>query len=295
MQVSKLFLAPGPLFSFEFFPPRTAAAEVDFWKAVEDVATLAPAFVSVTYGAAGSSRESSLSCLKRLREKTRLEIVAHLALANHSKAELLELVDRIVQLGIDNILALRGDGVEISHDGLCFAADLVHLIRKHYPHVCVGAACYPEVHPEAFNAEADLLHLKHKVEAGAEFLVSQLFFDNRVFFAFMQRAREVGIGVPVLPGILPVTRLEQAERIMRLCGAKPHPPLFERLETLRESPSEMEALGVAFATAQCAELLSHGMPGIHFYTLNRSPASRTTVKAVCAARHLPFLPTRAAL
>jgi methylenetetrahydrofolate reductase (NADPH) len=290
MQVSKLLLAPGPVFSFEFFPPKTVATELDFWKTVEDVATLEPAFVSVTYGAAGSSRESSLSCLERLRKKTRLEIVAHLALANHSKAELLELIDRIVQLGIDNILALRGDAVPTTHDGLRFAADFIHLIRKHYPHVCIGAACYPEIHPEAQNAGADLLHLKHKVEAGAHFLVSQLFFDNRIFFEFTQRARTIGIEVPIVPGILPVTRLEQAQRIMKLCGAVPHPPLFQRLEDLKENPAEMETLGIAFATAQCAELLAQGTPGIHFYTLNRSSATRTIVKAIRAAQHLPFLP-----
>jgi len=288
MQVSKLLPAKGPVFSFEFFPPKTTAAELDFWKAVEDVALLEPVFVSVTYGAAGSSREFSLSCLEHLRKKTRLEIVAHLVLANHSKAELLELVDRISQLGIDNILALRGDAVTQTRDGLCFAADLIHLIRKHHPHICIGAACYPETHPQAPNAEVDLLHLKRKVEAGADFLVSQLFFDNRVFFEFMARARAVGIEVPVLPGILPVTRLEQAQRIVKLCGAQPHPPLFQRLETLKDSPAEMEAFGIAFATAQCVELLAHGAPGIHFYTLNRSSASRTTVKAVCAARHLPL-------
>jgi len=286
MQVSKLLLAKTPAFSFEFFPPKTAAAELDFWKAVEDVASLEPAFVSVTYGAAGSSRESSLSCLEALRKKTRLEIVAHLALANHTQAELLELVERISQLGIDNILALRGDGVEATYDRLCFAADFIHLIRKHHPHMCLGAACYPEVHPEAENAKADLRHLKYKVEAGADFLVSQLFFDNRVFFEFMQGVRAEGIEVPVLPGILPITRLEQAQRIIKLCGAKPHPPLFHRLEALKESPAEMEALGVAFATAQSVELLAYGMPGIHFYTLNRSSASRTAVKAICAARHL---------
>ena len=286
MQVSKLLLAQSPLFSFEFFPPKTAAAEMDFWKTVEDVAALKPAFVSVTYGAAGSSREFSLSCLERLRKKTQLEIVAHLALANHSEAELLALVGRISQLGIDNILALRGDAVETTYEGLCFAADLVHLIRKHHPHVCIGAACYPEVHPEAQSAEADLLHLKRKVEAGADFLVSQLFFDNRVFFEFIQRARAVGVEVPILPGILPVVRLEQAQRIMQLCGAKPHLPLFSRLEALQERPAEMEALGIAFATAQCMELLAHGMPGIHFYTLNRSSATRSIVKGIGAARHL---------
>jgi len=288
MQVSKLLLTQTPLFSFEFFPPKTAAAESDFWSAVEDVAALKPAFVSVTYGAAGSSREFSLSCLQRLRQKTNLEIVAHLALANHSKAKLLELVGRISQLGIDNILALRGDAVETTYDGLRFAADFIHLIRQHYPHICIGAACYPEVHPEAENAEADLLHLKRKVEAGADFLVSQLFFDNRVFLEFIQRVRAVGVKVPILPGILPVMRLEQAQRIMKLCGAKPHLPLFQRLEALKENPAEMEALGIAFATAQCMELLSSGMPGIHFYTLNRSSATRSIVKGIGAARHLPL-------
>ncbi|MCL2012600.1 MAG: methylenetetrahydrofolate reductase [Cystobacterineae bacterium] len=290
MQVSKLLLAPGPLFSFEFFPPKTAAAELDFWKAIEDVSSLEPAFVSLTYGAAGSSRESNFACLERLRKKTRLEIVAHLALANHSKTELLECVDRIVQLGIDNILALRGDGAHTTCDGLRFAADFIGLIRKHHPQLCIGAACYPEIHPEAKNAEEDLLHLKHKVEAGAHFLVSQLFFDNRTFFEFIQRARAIGIEVPIVPGILPVTRLEQAQRISKLCGAKPHPPLFQRLEALKESPAEMETLGIAFATAQCAQLLSQGTYGIHFYTLNRSSATRTVVKAIRAAQHLPFLP-----
>ncbi|MCL2178145.1 MAG: methylenetetrahydrofolate reductase [Proteobacteria bacterium] len=288
MQVSKLLLAKGPLFSFEFFPPKTPAAELDFGKAVEDVATLEPAFVSVTYGAAGSSRASSLSCLEYLRRKTRLEICAHLALANHSQTELLALVDSMAQLGIENILALRGDAVKTSHDGLRFAADLIHLLRKHHPHLCIGAACYPEIHPEAPNAEEDLLHLKHKVEAGADFLVSQLFFDNRRFFAFAQRAREAGIGVPIVPGVLPVTRLEQAQRIAKLCSAQPHPPLFLRLEALKDNPSEIEALGIAFATAQCAELLAYGTPGIHFYTLNRSSATRTIVKALRAVQHLPF-------
>jgi methylenetetrahydrofolate reductase (NADPH) len=288
MQVSQLLLAPGPLFSFEFFPPKTAAAEADFWRTVEDVSSLGPAFVSVTYGAAGSSREASLSCLQQLRSNTRLEIVAHLALANHSKAELLELVHRVAQLGIENILALRGDGLESTQDGLCFAADFIHLLRKHYPRLCIGAACYPEIHPEAPSAEADLLHLKQKVEAGADFLVSQLFFDNRVFFEFVQRARALGVEVPIVPGILPITRLEQTQRIMRLCGAEPHPPLFQRLEALKESPAEIEALGIAFASAQCAELLAHGAPGIHFYTLNRSSAARSIVKAICAAQHLPL-------
>ena len=211
--------------------------------------------------------------------------MAHLSLVGAPVDELRRVLDEIQGAGIDNVLALRGDPPAgetewIAHpDGLHYSVELIELIKREYD-FCIGAACFPEVHPDATSPEEDLAYLKRKVEAGASFLITQLFFDNKDYFGFVERARAVGIDVPIIPGIWPVTNYAQIKRIAELCQSR-FPDQYERELRERETDADAVAdLGVAYATLQCADLLRRGAPGIHFYTLNRSPATRAILAAL---------------
>ncbi len=276
---------PGPLFSFEFFPPKTPDGERNLQDALARLAPLAPAFVSVTYGAGGSTRARTIEIVKSIKRDHGLETMAHLTCSGATVAELHAILDEMAAAGIDNVLALRGDPPagaarwSRAEGGLEYSHELVALIKDRYD-FAVGAACFPETHIEAASPEADLQYLAHKVGAGADFLITQLFFDNAVYVDFVARAREAGIDVPIIPGILPITHVGQLERMTKLCGASIPPALERELRAREGEPEAVVDFGVAYATLQCAELLAAGAPGIHFYTLNRSPATRAILSAL---------------
>jgi methylenetetrahydrofolate reductase (NADPH) len=280
-------LASQPVFSFEFFPPKTDEGESALMRTIETLRPLDPAFVSVTYGAGGSTRVRGVDVAKRIKTELGLEVLAHVTCSGSTVAELRALFGDLESAGIENVLALRGDPPKGSsaftavEGGLEHANDLVALLEREYD-FCIGGAAYPEKHPEAASLHADLDALEKKVAAGARFLITQLFFDNRVYVDFVARVRARGIAVPVIPGIMPITNYDQIERFTQMCGASIPPRLRSELEARRGEPEAVSELGVAYATLQCADLLKTGAPGIHFYTLNKSPATRAVVSALRA-------------
>jgi methylenetetrahydrofolate reductase (NADPH) len=280
-----------PLFSFEFFPPRTEDGVRQLFETVEALRPLGPAYVSVTYGAGGSTRDRTLEIVTRLKRETEVEAMAHVTCVGSSRDEIAAVLDEVAAAGIQNVLALRGDPprgtsrFEPHPEGFRYASELIAFIREHRDRwrFCLGAAAYPEGHVETRDLAADLANLKTKVEAGADFLVTQLFFNNAHYFRFVERARAAGIQTPILPGIMPFTNVEQVERFTAMCGAQIPPTLRAAMEVRRSDGEGALQLGVAYATLQCADLLRRGAPGIHFYTLNRSPATRAIVAALRAS------------
>ena len=279
-----------PTFSFEFFPPKTAEGERALFETVEALRPLGPTYVSVTYGAGGSTRSKTVEIVKRLKRESEVEAMAHVTCVGSSRDEIASVLDEVAEAGVQNVLALRGDpprgeATFVPHpEGFAHASDLVAFIRSRPERwkFCVGAACYPEGHVETRDLARDLAHLSTKVGAGVDFLVTQLFFDNGRFFSFVDRARAAGISVPIVPGIMPLTNVEQVERFTAMCGASIPFPLRAAMEVRRADPEGARELGVAYAALQCADLLRRGAPGIHFYTLNRSPSTRAIVAALRA-------------
>jgi methylenetetrahydrofolate reductase (NADPH) len=277
--------AEEPIFSFEFFPPKTEEGERNLFGALRALRSLDPAYVSVTYGAGGSTREKTISIVKRIRDELGLEAMAHFTCVSATVEDLRATLDEMRAAGIDNVLALRGDPPQgetewrKTEGGLEYSSELVAMIAADYE-FAIGGACFPETHIHAADAESDLRFLREKVDAGARFLITQLFFDNAVYDDFVARARAIGIDVPIIPGIMPIANLEQIKRFTSMCGASIPPALMADLEARADSPEAVAELGVAYATLQCAELLAAGAPGIHFYTLNRSPATRAIVSAL---------------
>ncbi|UGS34111.1 methylenetetrahydrofolate reductase [NAD(P)H] [Capillimicrobium parvum] len=299
MRIDKLFGQGEPVFSFEFFPPKTPEGEANLFQAVEELRALDPAYVSVTYGAGGGTRDKTLDIVTRIRRDYGLEAMAHFTCVGATERELRDTLDRFRDAGIENVLALRGDPPQGQDEwvrtegGLEHSAELVALLAGGYPFAVAGA-CFPETHIHATSREDDLRHLKAKVDAGVQFLITQLFFDNGVYEDFVARAREIGIDVPIVPGIMPITNVAQIKRITELCGSGLPGHLLAQLEARAEDPGAVSDFGVAYATLQCAELLAMGAPGIHFYTLNRSPATRAILSALQLMRPWARAP-RAAL
>ncbi|MFN8202805.1 MAG: methylenetetrahydrofolate reductase [NAD(P)H] [Solirubrobacteraceae bacterium] len=299
MHIDTLFDQGEPVFSFEFFPPKTPEGEANLFRAVEELHALDPAFVSVTYGAGGSTRDKTLDIVTRIRRDHGLEAMAHFTCVGATVDELRATLDRFRDAGIENVLALRGDPPPGQQEwvrtdgGLEHSAELVALIAEGYPFTVAGA-CFPETHIHATSPEDDLRHLKAKVDAGVQFLITQLFFDNAVYEDFVARAREIGIDVPIVPGIMPITNVAQIKRITELCGSDLPQRLLAQLESRAGDPVAVSDFGVAYATLQCAELLAMGAPGIHFYTLNRSPATRAILSALQLMRPWERTPRRAA-
>jgi methylenetetrahydrofolate reductase (NADPH) len=289
MRIDQILARDGPVFSFEFFPPKTEEGERNLETALTELRTLEPSFVSVTYGAGGSTREKTIEIVKRIREQHGLEAMAHFTCVGATVPQLRSTLDEMHGAGIDNVLALRGDppaGEEYwvaTDGGLEYSRELVELIAADYP-FAIGAACFPETHIHAESPEADLAHLAEKVAAGVDFLITQLFFDNSLYFGFLERARAAGIEVPIIPGIMPITRVGQVERMAKMCGASIPEALRRELHARGDDPEAVLDFGVAYATLQCAELLAAGAPGIHFYTLNRSPATRAILSALKLAK-----------
>jgi methylenetetrahydrofolate reductase (NADPH) len=280
-------LASGerPTFSFEFFPPRTPEGEANLYLAMAALRSLAPDFVSVTYGAGGSTRGKTLEIVSRIRDEIGLEAMAHFTCVGATVDDLRETLNEMSGLGFENVLALRGDppaGQEEwtkTEGGLEYSRELVELISADYE-FAIGAACFPETHIHATSAEDDLRFLKEKVDAGVGFLITQLFFDNAFYFDFVDRARSIGIDVPIIPGIMPITSPQQLTKITSMCGASIPGHVLGEIEERRASKEAVAEFGVAYATMQCADLLAKGAPGIHFYTMNRSPATRAILSSL---------------
>ncbi|MFI5265758.1 MAG: methylenetetrahydrofolate reductase [NAD(P)H] [Chloroflexota bacterium] len=279
MRIAEQFGHGRPVFSFEFFPPKTTEGVDALYRTVfEDLAPLKPTFVSVTYGAGGSTQDLTVELVSTIKRDLGIEAMCHLTCVGHSAGELAQVLDRLQANGIENVLALRGDPprgqehFERPADGFGYAQELTRFIRSRYG-FCLGGSCYPEGHPDCPDSAEDLRHLREKVDSGAEFLISQLFFEPEVYFDFVERARTIGIGVPIVPGILPVLSLPQIERFTALCGASIPPRLRARLETCVDEPAVVQA-GIDWASEQCSALLQGGAPGIHFYSLNRAHSVR---------------------
>jgi methylenetetrahydrofolate reductase (NADPH) len=288
MRIADLLKNHTPFVSLEFFPPKDRAKWSVFFRAVEKTLAIKPLFVSVTYGAMGSTREYTLEIVSRLKKEFGLETMAHLTCVNTSIKEIDSYLEDLVKAGVDNVLALRGDlpqGESVfdptCHDFAC-AAELVSHIRAHFPGLGIGVAAYPEGHPEAASLDSDLNYLKQKLDRGADFAITQLFFDNALYWDFVKRARAIGIGKPIIPGIMPIVNLSNVARIISLCGASIPSGYRERLNTAQErgGTDAVRTMGVEYARNQAQGLLDGGAPGVHLYTLNKAESCVEIVRGL---------------
>ena len=276
MLIRDLLAAGKPSFSFEFFPPKNDEAATQLERTIAELSVLQPAFVSVTYGAGGSTREKTIEIVSRIKRETGIEAMAHLTCVGSTREELRDILRRLCASGVENILALRGDppkgetSFQAVEGGFSYASELVTFIREELGNaVSLGGAGYPETHVECSSPALDLDHLKRKVDAGLDFITTQLFYENRVYFDFVERAQAAGIRVPIVPGIMPISNAGQPARFGAALPGNVAAELHRRQDDLKA----VQQLGVAHATAQCMDLLMGGAPGIHFYTLNRSTAT----------------------
>jgi methylenetetrahydrofolate reductase (NADPH) len=266
--------------SLEFFPPKNSSDWPAFFRVVDSLKVLQPLFVSVTYGAGGSTSDNTLAIVTRLKQEFSLEPMAHLTCVGATEKSILSFLEDLKAVGVDNVLALRGDPpqdpgfVLPESKDFVFASDLVTFIRKHYPSMGIGVAGYPEGHPEAASLEKDLQFLKHKVDQGGDFVVSQLFFDNDYYWDFVQRARDLGIEKPIVPGVMPIFSLKVIQKVVSLCGATVPAQLLRELEAAdaQGGADAVQALGIRHARSQILGLLKGGAPGVHLYTLNKDDA-----------------------
>ncbi|MBI2883119.1 MAG: methylenetetrahydrofolate reductase [NAD(P)H] [Candidatus Methylomirabilis oxyfera] len=272
--------------SFEIFPPKTEAGEAQLFSALEALMAFRPSFVSCTYGAAGSTREQTLELTVKIRQVCGVTTAAHRTCVGSTVEGIRQWLKEATDLGVENIVALRGDPpkgqaeFEKPEGGLAYANELVALIRQEFPHFSIAVAGYPETHQEAPSPAVDLANLKRKVEAGGDAVITQLFYDNRDFFDFRDRYAEAGITAPLIPGILPVVNVSQIQRITSMCGAKIPASFLTELEAYRDDPSGQIDVGVRYAIRQCRELLDAGIPGLHFYLLNKAEATFRILEAL---------------
>jgi methylenetetrahydrofolate reductase (NADPH) len=288
VRIGELIQAKRPFVSLEFFPPKEKEAWPGFFEVVERLLPVAPLFVSVTYGAGGSTHAHTLEIVSRLKTAYGLEPMAHLTCVGASRDKIRGFCDALGEAGVDNVLALRGDpprGQEhFVPDSTDFqhATDLVTFIRGAYPKLGLGVAGYPECHPDAVSPEADLDYLAQKVALGGDFVVTQLFFDNDVYFRFVERARAKGITVPMVPGVLPVLSLTSVKRLVSMCGATLPTDFMAALEQADATggAAAVAAVGIAHARAQARDLIARGAPGVHLYTLNKSEAVLSIVSGL---------------
>ena len=274
--IAELFARGRPLRSLEFFPPKDDAGVAALRGAAEALRRMGPDFVSVTYGAGGTTRDRTAQVSALLRGEFSFTVMPHLTCVGHTRGELEVLADQIHAQGFRNIMTRRGDAPKgattfpVLPDGFRHAAELVALLKRRHPDFCLGVAGYPEKHPEAPSLEADLTHLKRKVNAGADFITTQLFFDNAVYYRFVERCRAEGITVPIVPGIMPVLSLKQIQRFTQLCGSTLPAQLAARLEVAADNADVVEMVGIDWALHQIRGLLANGAPGYHLYILNRA-------------------------
>jgi len=288
VRVAEILEGRRPAFSFEFFPPKTDEGQRTLEGTLAVLKNDQPDYVSVTYGAGGATRSRTVDITKTIKRDLGIEAMAHLSCVGEPAERLVEILDELAAAGIENVLALRGDPPRGETTwrphpgGLAYSVELIRLINERFD-FCVGAACFPEIHPDAPDRASDLGYARAKVEAGAGFLITQLFFDNELYFGFVEDARAAGIDVPIIPGIMPITNYGQIKRFTEMCGASIPEELSEQLDGRADDPEAVAELGVAYATLQCSDLLARGAPGIHFYTLNRSTATRAILAALRAA------------
>lgn len=278
----------SPIFSFEFFPPKTAKGEESLYRTVDELKALKPDFVSVTYGAGGATRVKTVEWVDKIQNEHGVTAMAHLTCVGASRDELARVLDDLAARGISNVLALRGDPpkgqdrFQPAADGFAFANELVEFVRGRHPEFSIGVAGYPEKHPEAADLETDLARLAAKVEAGGDFVVTQLFFDNDRYFNFVDGFRRLLADRPacfVIPGVMPITSRDQLDRFVAMCGTFIPPLLREEILSAPDDETVVE-IGVRYAIAQCRDLLARGAPGVHFYTLNKSLATRRIMEAL---------------
>lgn len=299
MRIPDLLHPDEPSFSYEFFPPKTEDAYATLFETVAKLNRLEPDFVSVTYGAAGSTRDGTVEISTRLKRELGIETMAHLSCVGETREGLEAIIGRLAEGGIENILALRGDPPRGATDfvppegGLEGSAELAAFIRERVDWG-IGGSSFPEVHPEAASPQADIDYLRQKVEGGAEFLITQLFFDNAVFFSWLENVRAAGIDVPVFAGILPVRSYAGLVRFCEVCDAKIPRRVHEGLAACEGDPAAERAFGIAYAARQCEELLAAGVQGIHFYTLNQADSTMAVLGALKAARPWERSPERLA-
>jgi methylenetetrahydrofolate reductase (NADPH) len=280
MKISDIFEQRERTFSFEFFPPKDEISAVDFGVNVGQLMKLSPSFVSVTYGAGGSNSERTFALVDYLQNKIGLTVMAHYTCVGASKSKVLEDINYLKSKNVDNLMLLRGDPQKgtsdfVPHpDGFAHASELIEKVSTEFKNAfTIGAGCYPEKHPEAETLEQDIFYLKEKTDAGADFLIAQLFFDNRIYFDFVEKVREAGIRCRVIPGIIPITSYSQIDRFFKLSSSKIPDILMDKFETAKDNPKRILRIGVDYAIEQCRDLIAGGAPGIHFYTLNKSNAT----------------------
>jgi methylenetetrahydrofolate reductase (NADPH) len=285
MRISDILRTGRRSVSFEFFPPKDDAGFTTLFETIEALKPLDPSYVSVTYGAGGSTRRKTVDLVKRIKHEIGMESMAHLTCVGADREEIGSVLDDLATGGVENVLPLRGDAPRGESEfvptpgGFRYASELVAFIRERHS-FCLGAACYPEKHPEAPNASSDLDNLKRKVDAGVDFLITQLFFNNDDYIRFRERAVSAGIRVPILAGIMPILNVKQVKRFTQMCGARLPDELRQKIEAVEDDPEAVRQIGVYHATRQCEDLLQAGVPGIHFYTLNRSTATRAIYQSI---------------
>lgn len=286
--ISELFAQQRPLRSLEFFPPRDDAGVEALRTAATALKRINPDFVSVTYGAGGTTRDRTAQVSAMLKNDFGFTVMPHLTCVGHSRAELAGIADRIHAGGFRNIMTLRGDPPKGEttftpyQDGLRYASDLVALLKSRHSDFCLGVAGYPEKHPEASSLAVDLEHLKRKVDTGAAFITTQLFFDNAAYYRFVERCRAANIAVPIVPGIMPVLSLKQIQRFTTMCGTTLPPQLIARLEVAAENSDVVEIIGVDWALTQIRGLLANSAPGYHLYILNRAKGALALAAGLAA-------------
>jgi methylenetetrahydrofolate reductase (NADPH) len=290
MRIDSLLGGGLPAISFEFFPPKTEAGFAQLFTTIKDLQPLKPSYVSVTYGAGGSTREKTVALVERIQRESSILAMAHLTCVGHTAAEIGTILDDLWTAGVRNVLALRGDPPSgpsaqfvATEGGFGFASDLVKFVRARHD-FCIGVAGYPEGHPQCLNRTRDLEMLKLKTENGGCFVVTQLFFDNADFYRFRDQARAMGIKTPIIAGIMPILNVSQIKRFISMCGAKIPHPLLVKLEKVEPDAEAVYAAGIEHSVQQCRDLLAHGVDGLHFYTLNKSRATVDIVKAL-GAKH----------
>ena len=300
MHIADVLKHHNPAISFEFFPPKTEVASQELFVTIAALMPLKPAYVSVTYGAGGSTRERTQDLVVKLQKETDLTIVSHLTCVGSGKDEIYKILSKYSESGIHNIMALRGDPpkgknqVELPPDGFPYASDLVAFIKHHFPHMGVGVAGFPEGHPATPNRLNEIDNLKKKIDAGADYICTQLFFDNRDFYDFCERCEVIGIKVPIIAGIMPITTRKGMVRMAELALGARFPAKLLREMDRTQDDEEAEQVGTHWATEQVMDLIDHKVRGIHFYTLNKSQATLRIYRSLgipssdCIQRNIPY-------
>lgn len=267
------------LISFEFFPPKTPEGEIELFNNIKSLEAVNPDFVSVTYGAGGSTREKTQNISKKIHDDEKLSVMSHLTCVGHTKAELHDILAQYKKEGIDNILALRGDmpqnldAKELKSD-FTYAHELVSFIKSEFgDYFSVGCAAFPELHPESPNMDWEMRYYKEKVEKGVDFSITQLFFNNEYYYRFLDKSQNEGVNIPVIPGIMPITNFKQIKKFASMCQATIPDTLVRKMEEYEDDNDAVEKIGIEYAVEQCKDLLRNGVPGLHFYTLNKSKAT----------------------